>query len=172
MCALGYLYAVVSTRLLNANANVNVPIRPTNIETIINILPEKLNCAVIPALNPTVAKADICSKTTFKMSKCGSVIHNKNIIIRLKVAAKTKIENALNSKSFEIDRFPNSTFFFPRIVAIDEIEINKNVDVFNPPPVEPEDAPMNIKNIINTNVGLANCVKSTELKPAVRVVTD
>ena len=48
--------------LLRANANVSVPILPTNMEKMITSLPGSDNCEVIPVLNPTVEKAETSSK--------------------------------------------------------------------------------------------------------------
>jgi hypothetical protein len=41
---------------------VSIPIRPTNIKSMITILPGKLKEAVMPRLNPTVLKAEKLSK--------------------------------------------------------------------------------------------------------------
>lgn len=62
--------------------------------------------------------------------------------------------------------------FRPRIVEnVDDIIRNK-LDVFIPPPVLEDDAPININNKISIMVGAENIEKSTVLKPAVRVVTE
>ena len=46
------------------------------------------------------------------------------------------------------------------------------LDVLIPPPVDPGEAPMNIRIIISRMVGLAKAAMSTVLNPQVRGVTD
>tara|TARA_B100000614_G_C14137843_1_gene322913 strand:+ start:237 stop:407 length:171 start_codon:yes stop_codon:yes gene_type:complete len=48
-----------------------------------------------------------------------------------------------------------------------EYIINVNVDVLIPPPVDPGEAPINIKNMKIISIGVPNMEKSMELKPAV-----
>ena len=47
-----------------------------------------------------------------------------------------------------------------------------NVEVLIPPPVDPGEAPMNIKNIIIKTVGKDKNLVDIVLKPAVRAVID
>ncbi len=47
-----------------------------------------------------------------------------------------------------------------------------SVQVFMPPPVEPGEAPINIRIMRKKSVGLARFCIGTVLKPAVRAVTD
>ncbi len=53
-----------------------------------------------------------------------------------------------------------------------ETKMMVKVDVLIPPAVDPDDPPMNIKNTISIKVGVASSAMLTELKPAVRGVTD
>ena len=58
------------------------------------------------------------------------------------------------------------------MVAIADTNIIKNVEVLIPPPVEPDEAPINIKKTIKMSVDGNKWLKSIVLNPAVRVVTD
>lgn len=77
--ASGYLNEFVFTLLLNANANVSVPTRPMNIEKIIMIFPSVDKSPVMPIEIPTVANAETCSNTIFKISLSDSVSESKNM---------------------------------------------------------------------------------------------
>ena len=86
--------------------------------------------------------------------------------------ANRKMVNALFNISFEIKCFRNSKFLLPVMVDVAE-SINKvKVEVFIPPPVEPGEAPTNIKKIKNNSMGWPIIAKSTVLKPAVLAVVD
>ena len=50
--------------------------------------------------------------------------------------------------------------------------IKVNVEVFIPPPVDPGEAPINIKKINIKSIGVPIIEKSTVLKPAVLAVID
>ena len=71
-----------------------------------------------------------------------------------------------------IVRLKTSTCFSPLIVAKADLTKTAKVVTFIPPPVDPEPAPININKIKNMRIGVPSSVKSTVLKPAVRVVTD
>ena len=72
----------------------------------------------------------------------------------------------------EIVLLPISILFCPLIVLIAEYIINVNVDVLIPPPVDPGEAPINIKNIKIMSIGVPIMEKSTVLKPAVLAVIE
>ena len=55
---------------------------------------------------------------------------------------------------------------------IAEYIINVNVDVLIPPPVDPGEAPINIKNMKIMSIGVPIMEKSTVLKPAVLAVIE
>ena len=57
-------------------------------------------------------------------------------------------------------------------MLIAEYIINVNVDVLIPPPVDPDEAPINIKNMKIMSIGVPIMVKSTVLKPAVLAVIE
>ena len=60
----------------------------------------------------------------------------------------------------------------PRTVLMAETKRIKKVVVLIPPPVEAGEAPMNIRMITRSKVGLSTWPKSTELNPAVREEAD
>ena len=72
----------------------------------------------------------------------------------------------------EIVLLPISILFCPLIVLIAEYIINVNVDVLIPPPVDPDEAPINIKNMKIMSIGVPIMEKSTVLKPAVLAVIE
>ena len=65
-----------------------------------------------------------------------------------------------------------SILFCPLIVFIAEYIINVNVDVLIPPPVDPGEAPINIKNMKIMSIGVPIVEKLTVLKPAVLAVIE
>ena len=102
--------------LLKAKASVNVPILPTNIQTIITTLPTKVRSAVIPVESPTVEKADTISNAIGIIPFSPSEILKTKIPRNIEEAEKRKMENALWSNSGEMVLFPISIFFCPLIV--------------------------------------------------------
>ena len=155
-----------------AKANVSVPIRPMYMVSMIIDLPARLNEEVMPVDKPTVPNADISSNNKLRKLLSGSVIERINVEIKISEIENNAIEYALLIVSLEMVCFTISTFFRPLIVLIAERRITEKVVVFIPPPVEPGEAPTNIRNIIRMSTGWPKCVKSTVLKPAVRHVTD
>jgi hypothetical protein len=149
-----------------------VPTLPINIEAMITILPIVDNWGVTPVLKPTVEKADTCSNNKSRLSCLGSVTDKIKTPNRIYAAAKLITENALKSVSIGIVRLSIDIIFLPRIVDTTETAMSRKVIVFIPPPVEPGDAPINIRKIIIMSVGFCSLVKSTVLNPAVRVMTD
>ena len=134
--------------------------------------PAKLNVEVIPVERPTVPNADISSKSRARKLLSGSVIESTNVEIKISEMENKAIEYALLIVSLEMVCLTISTFLRPLMVLMAERRITENVVVFIPPPVEPGDAPINMRNIIKISTGWPRCVKSTELNPAVRQVTD
>jgi hypothetical protein len=130
-----------------------VPIRPIYIDSIIILLPAKLNDEVMPTDKPTVPKAEISSNNKLRKFLSGSVIASINVEINMSEIENIAIEKALLIVSFEIECLTISTFFRPLIVLIAERRITEKVVVLIPPPVDPGDAPINIRNIIKIKVG-------------------
>ena len=128
--------------------------------------------AVMPVDKPTVPNAETSSKSNLRISVSGSKIERKKVAVKTKEAEKIKIENALFNNSQAMLCRNNSRLRFPRKVAIADTMISVKVEVLIPPPVEPDDAPMNIRKIMRIKVGTLNNDMSTELKPAVRQVID
>ena len=60
----------------------------------------------------------------------------------------------------------------PRIIEVTVAKIIAKVVVFIPPPVEPGDAPKNIKMMIKNNEASCNAPVSIKVYPAVREVVD
>ena len=58
------------------------------------------------------------------------------------------------------------------MVAMAVLKMTEKVVVFIPPPVEPGEAPMNIKNRNDINTGCEREAISTVLNPAVLLVID
>jgi len=155
-----------------ASASVRVPILPIYMVRIIIVLPAKLNDEVMPVDKPTVPNADISSNKRLIKLLPGSVIASTNVEMKIREIENKAIEKALLIVSLEIVCLTISTLFLPFIVLIAERKITEKVVVFIPPPVDPGEAPTNIRNIIKISTGSPRCVKSTVLKPAVRQVTD
>ena len=154
---------VKTIRLVIASANVSVPILPIYMVKIIIDLPAKLSEEVIPVDNPTVPNAEISSKSRLRKLLFVSVIDNAKVEININEIENSAIENALLMVSFEIVCLTISTFFRPLIVLIAERRITEKVVVLIPPPVEPGDAPTNIRNIMKISTGCPRWVKSTVL---------
>ena len=156
--------------MLNDNANDNSPTLPANMVTIIIILPAIDSEEVMPMLKPTVANALMVSKMMVISGLSPSLKVSINITIKTKVAEKINMLKAFSKMVLGMLRSPNVKFLFPLIIPHKATKIITNVEVFIPPPVEPEDAPMNIKKSKMNKVGVFNAPMSTELKPAVLVV--
>jgi hypothetical protein len=135
-------------------------------------LPAKLREEVIPVDNPTVPKAEISSKRRPRKLLSGSVTDKAKVEINLSEIEKRAIEYALLIVSPEIVCLTISTFFLPFIVLMADRRITEKVVVLIPPPVDPGEAPTNIRNIMKIRIGCPKRVKSTVLYPAVRHVTD
>lgn len=126
----------------------------------------------MPVDKPTVPKADISSNKRFTKLLPGSVIERKNVEIKIREIENKAIEKAFLIVSLEMVCLTISTLFRPFIVLIAERKITEKVVVFIPPPVDPGEAPINIRNIIKISTGNPRLVKSTVLNPAVRQLTD
>ena len=87
------------------------------------------------------------------------------------MAATTNMEKALDISRLEMLLFQKFSPVFPFIVVRLDKEISRNVDVLIPPPVDPDEAPINISTIIKIIVAFDICEKSMVLNPAVLVVT-
>ena len=127
---------------------------------------------MIPVDKPTVPKAEISSKSRLRKLLSGSVIERIKVDINISEIEKRAMEYALLMVLLETVCLTISTFLRPLMVLIAERRITEKVVVLIPPPVEPGEAPINIRNIMKISTGWPRCEKSTELKPAVRQVTD
>ena len=145
---------------------------PINMVAIKTDLLGSLNEAVIPRLKPTVPKADTHSKRIFNkpLSRSKKLTVKKAINIMIK--DKIMVANALFTDFWEISDLNTSIFCFPFARLIKLSMAMANVLVFIPPPVDPGDAPTHIKKMTVRIVGKVSTALSTELNPAVLVVTD
>lgn len=73
-------------------ARVRVPILPIYIERMMMLLPANDNEDVIPTDKPTVAKADISSKSKLRKLFSGSVIDSINVDINIREIENKAIE--------------------------------------------------------------------------------
>lgn len=154
-----------------AKAIVNGPTRPMNIMMVIRILPHGLKSGVNPALIPTVPNADTVSNAMRCIPTPCSVIVSKKKITKMKIIPETAMDKALNTNELGILRLNRliSSLFEMTAHSVN-IKTAKVVTLI-PPPVEPEEAPINIRPIINTNELNVIWLISIVLNPAVRVTT-
>ena len=83
----------------------------------------------------------------------GSVIIRRKEPIKVTVTEKNKTANAFLNNSVVIVCLKSSTFFLPRMVDQTVDKTIAKVEVFIPPPVEPDDAPMNIRKSMKKRIG-------------------
>jgi len=162
-------------------AKVKGPTRPANIIRIIAIFCMSFILAVIPMDRPTVPNADTVSKR-YSTKKCllfkgGNVLslpHNKSMdVMRVMKKADANIMVMVRVRTSTgivlLKTFTSSCPF--SLFQIIRMRRAKLV-VLIPPPVEPGEAPINIRIIMTRIVALVNWPISTVLKPAVRGTTD
>lgn len=151
---------------------VSVLTRPINIVIISTTLLAELNCAVMPLLSPTVLYADTHSNVILNRLLPASKIEMLRIAIEITNIERIIIAKALLIVVVDISRLYISKRDFPlTTLRILSTAIAKEL-VLIPPPVEPGEAPIHIKNIKIKTVGMLSAEVSTVLKPAVLVVTD
>ena len=129
-----------------------------------------LKSGVIPVERPTVPAAETTSTNTSIKVKLGSTIRIKSVLVVMTIIAKVKILKALIILSAGIRRLKAVTGVFVAIPLILWI-IVKNVVVLIPPPVDPGDAPINIKTDKTSNPACVKLPIGTVEKPAVRAET-
>lgn len=157
---------------------VNAPTRPINILNIMITFPESVNELVIPVERPTVENDETTSNKRDINPNCGwhriadSVIQSRSNEMRIPVIKNKSTENARRISSFGIVLLNRETFLSSRIVETIAAKIKANVEVLIPPPVEPDDAPINIRKINTRRAGILINDKSSVLNPAVRELTD
>jgi hypothetical protein len=100
------------------------------------------------------------------------VIVNKNVKQKIQAIKRKKVEKALYIKSFGIVLLNKTALGKPFSDDKKDAYKSANAEVFTPPPVEPEEAPININNKKIKSIDIEAVFKSTVLKPAVLVVTD
>ena len=129
-----------------------------------------LNPEVIPAERPTVPAAETTSTNTSINVSFGSAIKIKSVLVVITIIAKVKILKALIILSAGIRRLKAVTGVFVAIPLILRIMVKKVV-VLIPPPVDPGDAPINIKTDKTSNPACVKLPIGTVQKPAVRAET-
>jgi len=160
-----------------AKATVKGPTLPTNIVRIINIFPKLLRCGVIPVDKPTVPNAEVTSKRIFKKKFDSPPARRPSATTRSIV--KTTIQAKPKKKTVKTLLTMLFGMVLPKIetwglfLNIDQktARIIPKVTVFIPPPVDPGEAPINIKIIIKKSVGVASLPMGKVLNPAVLGVT-
>lgn len=139
----------VSFFFANAYAKVSGPNRPANIVMVTIIFPIGDNSLVNPIERPVVLNAEVASNNTSKKcsSSIPSVMVNNKATMRTQASELTTTANARMTVSIAIRRW--NTWICPpprKVLIVANIRTTK-VFVFIPPPVPPDDAPMNMSII-------------------------
>ena len=166
-----YLNFPKALRRLNAYRIVKGPILPIYIVSMMRILPSPLNLGVIPNESPTVLKAEKTSNNTSCIVAHGSLIKRMNDEIKITVKLKEMTVNALVTKGEGSVLSKMLTVSLAAILDFKKANITPIVLVLTPPPVEPGEAPINIRKIKRYAEAALSELKSIVLKPAVRDVT-
>ena len=124
---------------------------------------------VIPVESPAVLNADVTSNISCIKSYSGSNTHIKNVAVHKMPTYNTVIINAFEIFSSDmLRRKACADFFLPK--HFKACIITKMVVVFAPPPVEPGEAPMNIRIHIANKPAVEKFPISYVENPAVLVV--
>ena len=143
-----------------------------NIETIRVIFPPSDKADVMPVESPVVVKAEISSKTSDIRSCRASVKVSTMVPMVTNTIEKSRMVIARKIVLSGICECSILTRCLPRTVLMAETKRMKKVVVLIPPPVEAGEAPINIRMISSSKVGLSTWPKSTELNPEVREAAD
>ena len=129
-----------------------------------------LSADVIPVERPTVPNALVISKRASRNETSGSKIRRSQVLVRTSASAKSVITAALRKRFLGIE-YLNA--FSERFVAAEIIPQKRTntVVVLIPPPVEPGEAPINIRTIITRSPAGDKLPISVVENPAVRVDT-
>jgi len=167
----------LSFLFLNATAKASVkgPKRPANIVRVIQNLLNVFSPLVIPVESPTVPKADTTSKNALTKFPPSFPISEKVIMIvktNIHKNARKKITRAslIIRRGIDLEKSIVRRLFLN--IAYTEAPTTAKVDVFIPPPVDPGEAPINIRKIKDISEGTVKLAVETVLNPAVRLVTD
>jgi hypothetical protein len=150
---------------------VKGPTLPINISKIKIIFPAGLKVDVFAILSPTVLNADTDSNNRCTGFLSGSETKRQKNPITITSIERKMIARTLLIVPEPISLFPITRLCRPLILLYADLKATANVVVFIPPPVDPGEAPIHIRNIIRKMVGYPQSVMSTILKPAVLELT-
>lgn len=146
------------------------PILPIYIRSIIRNFPAIVKWGVIPVDNPTVPKAETASNSKERKDLSSNISKRRkrkeNAIVALTTRARALYTTELGMVLLKV-----SMSSLPLKMLFRERRRIANVEVFIPPPVEPGEAPMNIRKIIIVRVTVEREDMDIVLKPAVLGVT-
>src|SRR4030043_732274 len=135
-----------------AREMVRAPNLPKNINKITVILPPTERNGVTPLDNPTVPKAETASNNKSKKGEFSKKVKSSTQK-KIKNIEKIKITIARFNTVKGISFLNSSILFLPRITDQTPAKRTARVVVLIPPPVEPGEAPINIKNRIKKELG-------------------
>lgn len=152
---------------------VSGPTRPTNISAMMMIRLRVERLVVMLQVSQTVANADTASNIRSRSSSPFSA----SMEIRTKVERTIKVRAAPNTtKALVIDSSAilrrKTVGCFPLGRESMVSNMVRKVVVLMPPPVEPGQAPMNMRMIVRKRALLLRDADGTVSNPAVRLVTD
>lgn len=149
--------------------NEMAPTRPINIINIMSDFDKFESMPVIPVVKPTVAKAETVSKIMSKMEMLlvASTIAMIAVTIETKKNANIVSEKALYTVNFSTLCLKMTVSSYPLMTLRSVAKITTSVVVLIPPPVDADDAPMNIKITVKSFVSVFSCPIGTEKNPAV-----
>ena len=129
---------------LHTVAMVSGPSLPINMVVIRISFAPAFKSGVIPVDSPTVPKALTVSNSNFIKSSSGSAMHIRKVCTQTTASASMAMRNAWDTTSVGIRRLNALQCLF--VAALNMLFIStKVVVVLIPPPVEPGDAPRNIR---------------------------
>ena len=135
-----------SVRKAQSEATVNGPIRPVYMINMTISLLAGWSCGVMPVDRPTVPKADVASNKSCRNVRSGSRRHRMNV-----PPHTTNADSSVTIKAFwttspaTVRR--NAVGIRPVAALRVACRRANSVVVFMPPPVEPGDAPTNMRRI-------------------------
>lgn len=135
---------------------VNAPTLPVNMTRMITAFPATLSAGVIPVERPTVPNAETTSNNSCIKLYSGSSTHIKNVATHTTVPESIVIINAFEIFCSDIFLWNACTVPFVHVPLIFWNMI-KNVLVLIPPPVDPGEAPINIRIHSTNRPASVNC---------------
>ena len=152
------------------DSSVKVPTLPANMVKIKISLLATDKSGVMPVESPTVPNADTSSNNSWIKLYSGSKMHRRNVPIQTSSMERSDIMKALETASPAMLR-RNAPICFLVNKHLTSCIRTKKVLVLMPPPVDPGEAPINIRIININNPALVNSPMGYVEKPAVRAET-